>query len=326
MTRAVPTIVITSGEPAGIGPDLIALLYRHSFAARLVVIGSREVLQARAQSHALACEFRPYQAAGQHGPGSLELIDIETSATVTPGTLNPANSGYVLELLMAAVRGCMSGQFDAMVTAPVHKGVINDAGIAFTGHTEFLAAQSATQRVVMMLVGGGLRVALATTHLPLHAVAAALDVATLIEIVTIIDRDLRQRFNIAAPRIALTGLNPHAGEGGYLGREEIDTIEPAIRQCRAAGIDAQGPFPADTIFVPRHLERFDCVLAMFHDQGLPVLKFASFGSGVNVTLGLPFIRTSVDHGTALELAGAKGIDSGSMHAAIELAIELSAHS
>lgn len=317
-----PVIALTSGEPAGIGPDLIALLATETFPAKIVVVGSRKVLQARARKLGIAFSLRDFASAPGPASNSVELIDVPLAHPVTAGELNPANARHVLELLEVATRGCLAGQFDAMVTAPVHKGVINDAGIAFTGHTEFLAQQSATARVVMMLVGGGLRVALATTHLPLSAVATAIDTHSLVETIVIIDRDLRMRFHIAAPRIAVTGLNPHAGEGGHLGREEIETIEPAIRQCRAIEIDADGPFPADTIFTPRQLKHFDCVLAMFHDQGLPVLKFASFGSGVNVTLGLPFIRTSVDHGTALALAGTGKIDSGSMRAAVELAIEL----
>lgn len=315
------TIAITSGEPAGIGPDLIATLAAQEFAARLVVIGSRAVIENRALQLGIELALQPYRPAASPSSG-LEIIDVQTAANVTPGTLDRVNSRYVLELLTIALRACQRGEFDAMVTAPVHKGVINDAGIAFTGHTEFLAQQSDTPRVVMMLVGGGLRVALATTHLPLAAVATALDAVALADTLAIVERDLRHRFKIASPRIAVTGLNPHAGEGGHLGREEIDIIEPAIRQARAAGIDASGPYPADTIFTPQRLEHFDCVLAMFHDQGLPVLKFASFGSGVNVTLGLPFVRTSVDHGTALDLAGTGRIDSGSLRAAIELAAEL----
>lgn len=318
-----PVIALTSGEPAGIGPDLVALLAAEKFPARIVVVGSHEVLQTRAEKLGVHLFLRDFDPAKEPSSDSVELLNIATEAPVRAGQLNPANSHYVLELLLSAVRGCLAGQFNAMVTAPVHKAVINDAGIPFSGHTEFLAAQSATQRVVMMLVGGGLRVALATTHLPLSMVAAALDRSSLADIIGIIDRDLRQRFRIAIPRIAVTGLNPHAGESGHLGREEIEMIEPAIRQCRIAGIDASGPFPADTIFTPRQLARFDCVLAMFHDQALPVLKFASFGAGVNITLGLPFVRTSVDHGTALDLAGSGNIDSGSMRAAIKMAIELS---
>lgn len=315
------TIAITSGEPAGIGPDLIAFLAPPRFSARLVVIGSRAVIENRAHQLGIQLVLHPYRPAGSASSG-LEIIDVQTAADVMPGTLDPANSGYVLELLNIALRGCLSGEFDAMVTAPVHKGVINDVGIAFSGHTEFLAQESGTTRVVMMLVGGGLRVALATTHLPLAAVAAALEAAALVDTLAIIERDLRIRFGIAAPCIAVTGLNPHAGEGGHLGREEIDIIEPALQQARAVGIDASGPYPADTIFTPHRLKNFDCVLAMFHDQGLPVLKYASFGNGVNVTLGLPFVRTSVDHGTALDLAGTGRIDSGSLRAAIELAAKL----
>jgi 4-hydroxythreonine-4-phosphate dehydrogenase len=228
----------------------------------------------------------------------------------------------VLAVLDRAIQGCLSGEYAAMVTAPVQKSVINDAGIAFTGHTEYLAERTRTAQVVMMLVGGGLRVALATTHLPLAAVPGAIEEKKLREVLRVVDADLRKRFRIAAPRILVAGLNPHSGEAGHLGREDIDVIAPAIAAARARGIDARGPIPADTLFVPERLREADCVLAMYHDQGLPVLKYASFGRGVNVTLGLPFVRTSVDHGTALELAGTGRADAGSLVEAIELAIEL----
>jgi 4-hydroxythreonine-4-phosphate dehydrogenase len=237
----------------------------------------------------------------------------------TPGRLDPANSRYVLEVLDRAIRGCLAGEFDAMVTAPVQKSVINDAGIAFTGHTEFLAEKARADHVVMMLVGGGLRVALATTHLPLSEVPRAITRDLIIKSLKVVDRDLRARFRIAKPRILVAGLNPHSGESGHLGREDLEIIAPAIK---ASGVDASGPIPADTLFVPERLKHADAVLAMYHDQGLPVLKYASFGRGVNVTLGLPFVRTSVDHGTALDLAGTGKADPGSLIEAVKLAIEL----
>ncbi len=243
-----------------------------------------------------------------------------------PGKLNPGNSAYVLAILDRAIRGCLSGEYDALVTAPVQKSVINDAGIAFTGHTEYLAERTGASRVVMMLVGGGLRVALATTHLPLAEVPRAITRDSLLKVLKTVDADLRARFRIAAPRILVAGLNPHSGESGHLGREEIEVIEPALAAARAAGIDARGPVPADTLFVPQRLREADCALALYHDQGLPVLKYASFGRGVNVTLGLPFVRTSVDHGTALDLAGSGRADASSLVEAIELALELASAS
>jgi 4-hydroxythreonine-4-phosphate dehydrogenase len=236
------------------------------------------------------------------------------------------NAQYVLATLDAAIDGCTAGRFDAVITAPVQKSVINDAGVPFSGHTEYLAERTATPQVVMMLAGstphGPLRVALATTHLPLARVSAAISPEMLVSVLRVIDHDLRLRFGIANPRVAVAGLNPHAGEGGHLGREEIEVIAPAIERVRTEGIDAHGPLPADTLFVPAVAQRFDAVLAMFHDQGLPVLKYATFGHGVNVTLGLPFVRTSVDHGTALDLAGRGTADAGSLRAALELAVEL----
>ncbi len=300
-----PVIALTSGEPAGVGPELCAMLAREPLPARVVVLGDEGLL---AQRGAL--------------PGTIAIEHIPLAAPSTAGKLDPANGRYVLALLDRAADGCLAGEFDAMVTAPVHKAVINDAGFAFTGHTEYLAARAGVAHVVMMLVGGGLRVALASTHLPLAEVARAITRDGLIDTLRVIDRDLRRRFGIARPRILVAGLNPHSGESGHLGREEIDVIEPAVLAARAEGISAEGPLPADTLFVPERLQRADCVLAMYHDQGLPVLKFASFGKGVNVTLGLPFVRTSVDHGTALDLAGSGRADPGSLLEALQLAIKL----
>jgi len=239
-----------------------------------------------------------------------------------PGRLEVANGRYVLDTLDAAIAMVADGRALAIVTAPVHKGVINDAGVAFSGHTEYLQERAGVDKVVMMLAGGGLRVALATTHLPLRAVPDAVTAQTLDQVLRILDADLRRRFGLAHPRIAVCGLNPHAGEGGHLGREEIEVIEPAIARARAAGIDARGPLPADTLFVPAHVAQFDAALAMFHDQGLPVLKHASFGHGVNITLGLPYVRTSVDHGTALDLAGTGKADPGSLQEAIVTALQM----
>jgi 4-hydroxythreonine-4-phosphate dehydrogenase len=281
----------------------------------------------------IALDARSYDGSAiqARAPGELRIVPMSLSAPAVPGTLDPRNAAYVLATLARAADGATSGEFDAIVTAPVHKGVINDAGVPFTGHTEFFA-QRARREVVMMLVaagghgarnGGDLRVALATTHLPLAAVPAAITRASLVRTLRILCDELIARFRVAAPRIAVLGLNPHAGEGGHLGREEIDEILPAIAQLRAAGFDVAGPLPADTAFVPAQLARFDAVLAMYHDQGLPVLKHAGFGHAVNVTLGLPYVRTSVDHGTALDLAGTGRADAGSLLAATRLAIELS---
>jgi 4-hydroxythreonine-4-phosphate dehydrogenase len=252
----------------------------------------------------------------------LHVRHIPAAAPVAAGALNPGNSAHVLALLDAALEGCLAGAYHAMVTAPVHKGVINDAGFAFTGHTEYLADHSGTPRVVMMLAGGGLRVALATTHLPLRAVADAITPALLTEVIRILHADLRTKFAIARPRILVAGLNPHAGESGHLGREEIDVIEPVLARLRGEGIDLAGPLPADTLFSRIRVDPCDAVLTMYHDQGLPVLKYASFGAGVNITLGLPFIRTSVDHGTALDLAGTGRAETGSLLTAIDAAMEM----
>ena len=273
------------------------MVAREKFDARLVVLGDKALFD------------------------SVEVEHIPLRRPRTPGKLDTANSRYVLELLDRAIDGCLSGKYDAMVTAPVQKSVINDAGIVFTGHTEYLAERAQAPHVVMMLVGGGLRVALATTHLPLADVPKAIKSADLVQTLRVIDHDLKKRLRIARPRILVAGLNPHSGEAGHFGREDMDIIAPAVSQARSAGVDAQGPLPADTIFVPERVKHADCVLAMYHDQGLPVLKYASFGQGVNVTLGLPFVRTSVDHGTALDIAGTGRADPGSLIEAVKLAIQ-----
>ena len=313
------TIAITTGEPAGIGPDLCVLIAADLAAdadSNYVFLADKNLLAERADTLGLR---RPVAAANLHS----ELVALTERSKA--GVLNHVNSQYVLRLLDRAIHGCQSNEFAAMVTAPVHKGVINDAGIAFTGHTEYLAEKTGTPHVVMMLVGRQtpiLRVALATTHLALKDVPAAITRESLLVTLRILHTDLKSKFGIAQPRILVAGLNPHAGEGGYLGREEIDVIIPVVAQLKAEGMLLEGPLPADTLFTPRHLQQADAVLAMYHDQGLPVLKYASFGVGVNVTLGLPIIRTSVDHGTALELAGTGKIETGSMMAAINLALQL----
>ena len=319
-----PTLALTAGEPAGIGPDLCIALSHQALPCRLSVLGDLDVLRACATQLGKHVNFITSEAIPPHQPGALHVRVIPTGAPVSPGTLDPRNSAHVLALLDAALSGCMQGQYQAMVTAPVHKGIINDAGFAFTGHTEYLAEHSHTPKVVMMLAGGGLRVALATTHLPLSEVAQAITPQLLKEVIRILHDDLQSKFGIAAPRIVVAGLNPHAGESGHLGREEIEVIEPVIAHLRTQGMNLAGPLPADTLFSRIRHEPCDAVLAMYHDQGLPVLKYASFGTGVNITLGLPFIRTSVDHGTALDLAGTGRAEVGSLLAAIEVAIDMSA--
>ncbi|MEQ1488109.1 MAG: 4-hydroxythreonine-4-phosphate dehydrogenase PdxA [Methylotenera sp.] len=320
-----PKIAITAGEPAGIGPDLCVMLAHQKLNAKIIVIADATMLKARAAQLNLALKITPYteNSTQPHmGDGTLTVLHQATNSAVVAGTLNTQNSTYVLETLTTATLGCVNNKFDAMVTAPVHKGIINDAGIAFTGHTEFLAELTNTQNVVMMLVGGGMRVALATIHIALKDVPAAITKAGLETTIRILHADLVQKFGIQNPRILVAGLNPHAGEDGYLGREEIEIINPVLEALRAEGMQLIGALPADTLFAKHHLNTADAVLAMYHDQGLPVLKHASFGEGVNVTLGLPIIRTSVDHGTALDLAGTGNINIGSMLAAIKLAIEL----
>ncbi len=324
MPDYLPTLGITSGEPAGIGPDLCLMLAREKLPARLVVIGDKSLLAARAKLLGIDISLVDFvnSVPAQHA-AQLEVLNVPLRVPIfPPGQLLPENAPYVIDMLKLAVDHCANRSFDAMVTAPVHKGVINDARIAFTGHTEFLADATNTAQVVMMLVGGGLRVALATTHLPLKEVSAHLTQPLLERVIHILHQDLMHKFGIAEPRIVVCGLNPHAGEGGHLGHEEIGIIEPVVHRLRLSGMKISGPLPADTLFTPKHLRDADAVLAMYHDQGLPVLKYASFGRGVNVTLGLPIIRTSVDHGTALDLAGSGNIDVGSMIEAVTLAIDL----
>ncbi len=314
-----PRIALTSGEPAGIGPELCAQVAAlREFDCDLVCLGDRGLLAERASSARVGLDLLEPGAPGRGRP-SLQVEHHALATRAQPGRLDPANAGYVVGLLDAALDGIANGRFDAMVTAPVHKGVINDSGRPFTGHTEYLAERTGTPRPVMLLVADRLRVALATTHLPLRDVPGAITAEVLDETLRILDADLRRLWRIVRPRIAVLGLNPHAGESGHLGDEELRVIIPSVARARAAGIDAFGPLPADTAFVPRELARCDAVLAMYHDQGLPVLKHAGFGHAVNVTLGLPIIRTSVDHGTALDLAGSGRADPGSLEAAIRLA-------
>lgn len=317
---------MTVGEPAGIGPDLCVGLARRRLPARVVVVADRELLASRARLLGQALNIANHRPGERATPrsGMLAVLHVPLAQPAVPGRLDPANSRYVLRTLEIAADGCRDGSFDAMVTGPLQKSVINDAGIAFTGHTEFLAAHTGAKHVVMMLVGGGMRVALATTHLPLRDVARHVTAQSLERTLRVLQRDLAARFGLPRPRILVAGLNPHAGEAGFLGREEADIISPLLAKLRHEGFDVEGPLPADTLFNPRRLKACDCVLAMYHDQGLPVLKYASFGAGVNVTLGLPIIRTSVDHGTALELAGTGRAGPGSLIEAIRLAAKLAA--
>ncbi len=311
-------LAVTSGEPAGIGPDLCVRLAGYDDLPPLVIIGDPELLGARARMLGIAFDAPRYDPERAR---PLSVLPVALTAEARAGELNPANAGYVLKLLDMAVSGCQRGVFDAMVTAPIHKGVINDAGLPFTGHTEYLASLTDASPV-MMLATPGLRVALATTHLPLKDVSAAIDIDSLSRVIEILHRDLIQRFGIDDPHILVCGLNPHAGEGGHLGREEIDVIIPVLEHYRRQGMRLDGPLPADTLFNPDRLEQADAVLAMYHDQGLPVLKYVGFGNAINVTLGLPIARTSVDHGTALELAGSGRIHDGSLRAAIQAAASM----
>jgi 4-hydroxythreonine-4-phosphate dehydrogenase len=311
---ALPRIAVTSGEPAGIGPELCLALASREFAARLVILGDRDLFAERAR----LIGFPPADLA------RLEIMQVPLRVPSVPGRLDPGNAGYVIDILDRAIAGCRSGEFAAMVTAPLHKGIINDAGIPFTGHTEYLAQQTGTPRVVMMLAGeaAGLRVALATTHLALKDVPAAITREELETTIRILHADLRSKFAIASPRILVAGLNPHAGEGGHMGREEIEVISPVLEKLRGEGMNLIGPLPADTLFTKKVLAGSDAQLAMYHDQGLAVLKYAAFEDGINVTLGLPIIRTSVDHGTALDLAGSGRADPRSLFAAVEAAIAM----
>jgi 4-hydroxythreonine-4-phosphate dehydrogenase len=321
-------LALTPGEPAGIGPDLCIQIAQQGHDHQLVVIADPLMMQARARLLNLPITLIPYNAEEPISPtvpGTLWIEPVCLVKTVTPGQLNPANARYILDTLTRATQGCQSGEFAALVTAPVHKGVINDAGIPFSGHTEFLEQLTHSSKVVMMLATEGLRVALATTHLPLAAVPAAITQPLLEEVLTVLHQELQHSFGVHNPRILIAGLNPHAGESGHMGREEIDVIQPVIDRLRTQGYNLSDPLPADTLFTDKLLDTADAVLAMYHDQGLPVLKYKGFGRAVNITLGMPIIRTSVDHGTALDLAGSGSADCGSLLTAINYAADMSAN-
>ncbi|WP_414166051.1 4-hydroxythreonine-4-phosphate dehydrogenase PdxA [Superficieibacter sp. BNK-5] len=318
-------VVITPGEPAGIGPDLVVQLAQRDWPVELVICADATLLTDRAAMLGLPLSLRPYSASEPAQPqraGTLTLLPVALRAPVIAGQLSVENGHYVVETLARACDGCLSDEFAALITGPVHKGVINDAGIPFTGHTEFFEARAQAEKVVMMLATEAMRVAVATTHLPLRDVADAITPDLLREVITILHGDLQSKFGIKHPHVLVCGLNPHAGEGGHMGTEEIDILIPVLEEMRAKGMNLSGPLPADTLFQPKYLDHADAVLAMYHDQGLPVLKYQGFGRGVNITLGLPFIRTSVDHGTALELAGQGKADVGSFITALNLAIKM----
>ncbi|WP_372964731.1 4-hydroxythreonine-4-phosphate dehydrogenase PdxA [Marinobacter sp.] len=319
MTKPV-ILALTAGEPAGIGPELCLQLAGENRGAGIVVIAGKGLLEQRARQLGLAVQLHDWQPGMQPEicAGHLSVCTVDGCQSTEAGRLNVANSQYVLDTLTLAAQGCLNGDFDGMVTAPVHKGVINEAGIAFSGHTEFLQELCGVERVVMMLATDELRVALVTTHLPLKDVPAAITPERLTQVARILNADLKTFFGIRQPRILVAGLNPHAGESGHLGREEIEVIEPTLDRLRQENIHLTGPLPADTLFTPHWLDSADAVLAMYHDQGLPVLKFQGFGRAVNITLGLPIVRTSVDHGTALDLAGTGKADAGSLHTAIRV--------
>jgi 4-hydroxythreonine-4-phosphate dehydrogenase len=322
----IPRVALTSGEPAGVGPELCLAIAREKLDCELVCIADRSLLAARASALKLPVALAEYdqRVRAKHSPDRLNVLHVPLGAPSAPGRLDRANGRYVLDLIDRAVDGAVAGEFDAIVTAPVQKSVINEAGIPFTGHTEYLAERTRAPLPVMMLATEDLRVALATTHLPLKDVSAAITVESLCQVLEILDHDLRQWWGLKAPRIAVCGLNPHAGESGHLGMEEINVIGPAIARMRERGINLTGPVPADTAFVPARLAECDAVLAMYHDQGLPVIKHSGFDRAVNVTLGLPILRTSVDHGTALDLAGTGKADHRSLAAAIRLALSIAA--
>lgn len=318
-------IALTPGEPAGIGPDLALMLAQEERQHEIVVIADPDLLQTRAAILGLPVQINLFDASrpAQSGKaGELLVQSVKLAAPVICGQLDSLNARYILQTLDVAIEGCLQNTFAAMVTGPVHKSVINDAGIPFSGHTEYLAEKTHTQKVVMMLATEGLRVALATTHLPLKDVPAAITPTELETVIRILHRDMQKQFGILQPRILVAGLNPHAGEGGHLGYEEIDVIEPVLKKLRNEQMNLIGPLPADTLFTAKYLDHADAVLAMYHDQGLPVLKYKGFGNAVNVTLGLPIIRTSVDHGTALDLAGTGKADMGSLRTAIHYALDM----
>ncbi len=324
VNQDIKRIAITPGEPAGIGPDLCITLAQSQLSCQLVAIACPKMLMDRAKLLKLPLEIQEFDSHSQaqlNKPGQLTVLPVDTMNPVSTGHLNKSNSRYILKTLTKATQGCMKSLFAAMVTAPVHKGIINDAGYIFTGHTEYIAEITGGYPV-MMLATPGLSVALATIHLPLAEVSKAITRSRLRQVIWVLDHDLRLRFRIDKPRILVCGLNPHAGENGYLGREEIDVIEPVLDSLRKQGMNLEGPLPADTIFTPKYLDKADAILAMYHDQGLPVLKHKGFGKAANITLGLPIIRTSVDHGTALELAGTGQADAGSLHYALETALDM----
>lgn len=320
-----PCVILTTGEPAGIGPDVVIMAARKDWPAQLIALGDRSLLEARANALGIPIQLESYSStepARPHQAGSLPLIDIPLNTPCHPGVVSQANASYVLAQLDLGIALCADGEGSALVTAPIHKAVINEAGIPFLGHTEYLANATNTPQVVMMLTNGELKVALATTHLPLAAVPAAITQPLLREVLTVLHQDLETRFGIVEPTISVLGLNPHAGEAGHLGTEEMDIIAPVCGELRGRNMNVSDPLPADSAFIPRIRARTDAYLAMYHDQGLPVLKAMGFDDAVNVTLGLPLIRTSVDHGTALELAATGEADSGSLEAAIQMAISL----
>lgn len=321
-------LVITPGEPSGIGPDLCIQMAQQGHTDELVVVADPYLMRERAAQLQLPLSLEQFDPESSPEPTparSLKILPIPLAEEVIPGELNKANANYVLQTLTAATQGCLNGTFSALITAPVHKGIINDAGIPFSGHTEFLEELTNTSKVVMMLATEGLRVALATTHLPLKDISAAITEELLTEVIEVLNTDLINSFALEKPSILVTGLNPHAGEGGHLGREEIDTIIPTLDKLRQKGLNLNGPLPADTLFTEKYLSTADAVLAMYHDQGLPVLKYIGFGNAVNITLGMPIIRTSVDHGTALDLAGTGKADCGSLMTAIQYAGEMAHH-
>jgi len=320
----IPRIVLTAGEPAGIGPDLCALIAQQPYLCELVAVTDPGLLINRAKTLGLSlhCPTVDLSTSPElHRPGTMNVLPTRLQKSARCGDLDAGNAAFVLQSIEQAARLCRTGDAHALVTGPVHKGIINDAGIAFSGHTEYLAKLTGGHPV-MMLTAPGLRIALATTHLPLAAVSRAITFERIHTDLTVLHNDLRTRFSLDRPRIGVCGLNPHAGEGGHLGREEIEIIEPVLKMLKSQGLQVEGPFPADTLLTPERIKHLDAVLAMYHDQGLPVLKYAGFGQAVNITLGLPIIRTSVDHGTALELAGGGRIKTGSMQAAIQTAIDL----
>ncbi|QOI11280.1 4-hydroxythreonine-4-phosphate dehydrogenase PdxA [Blochmannia endosymbiont of Colobopsis nipponica] len=324
--KNIKRIMITSGEPAGIGLDIISIIAQKTWPVELIVCGDASLLMERSMQLKLPIKLHTYNKKTIPSPtlsGELTILDIKSPTKVIPGILDPINSKYVIKILKRACNGCLNGEFAALVTGPVHKGVINDAGITFIGQTEFLAKYSGKKKVIMMLINNKLRIALATTHIPIFKVPKIITNKLLNEIIPILVYNLKKNFNITEPIVYVCGLNPHAGENGYIGKEEIKTIIPSLNKLRSKGFNLVGPLPADTIFQTKYLKNADAILAMYHDQGLPVIKYKNnFGRSVNITLGLPFIRTSVDHGTALELAGSGNAKADSMIAAIKLAIQI----